>query len=374
MGFQKMIDFISLRKNYELYKYEYDDAVLSAVRSGWYVLGTELQTFEKEFARMLGVKHFIGLNSGTDALIFAVKALGIGKGDEVIVSANTYIASVLGVTENGARPVYCDCKPDTRLMDAGRLKELITPRTKAIIAVHMYGNACDMDEIMSVARENNIPVIEDCAQSHGGRWQGKLTGTFGKISCFSFYPTKPLGAFGDAGGIATDDDDLADKIMLFRNYGSRVKYYNETEGRNSRLDEVQAAVLRVGLNHLTETNNIRKKIAERYISEIQNEKIAFPKIENGADSVYHLFPILVDDRKAFMVFMKEKNIGVQIHYPVPVFLADCFKGSDAALTVDEGNMLCPNTVFVSDQEVSLPIYSGMSTQDVDRVIDVINEY
>ncbi len=374
-----MIEYTSLSENYKLYQQEYEEAALRALRSGWYILGPELEAFEHAFADYLGVKHCIGVNSGTDALILAVRALGIGafnsdKGgdalDEVIVPAGTYIASVLGVTENGAEPVYVDSDPDTLLIDPGKIEAAITPRTKAILPVHLYGQACDMDRILSIAERHHLSVIEDCAQCHGSSWNGHMTGTQGTVSCFSFYPTKPLGALGDAGCVCTDDDALADRVRMLRNYGSRVKYHNESIGRNSRLDEVQAAVLSVGLKHLDESNKIRMKIAERYQDGIHNEKIRMPVTDERATNVYHLFPVLVDDQKQFQKHMEEQGVKTQIHYPIPPFAAECYKGTNA-----EGqDSDYPNAAYIASHEVSLPIYSGMPEEDVAKVIEAVNKY
>lgn len=367
-----MIEYTSLKKNFDLYKDEYDEAALRALHSGWYILGPEMTKFEKDFADYLGVKHCVGLNSGTDALILAVRALGIGSGDEVIVPAGTYIASVLGVTENGATPIYVDCTADTLLIDSSKIEEAITPRTKAILPVHLYGQACDMTRICEIAKAHKLYVIEDCAQCHGSKWDGKYTGTEGTISCFSFYPTKPLGALGDAGAICTNDDELADKVKMLRNYGSRVKYHNESIGRNSRLDEVQAAVLGVGLKHLDESNGIRIAFAEKYMSGIKNDKVKLPYTADKATHVYHLFPVLVDDQDKFISYMEKANIKTQVHYPIPPFLAECYKNTSAG--VENGAEFFPNAYYTATHEVSLPMYSGMSETDVEEVIKAVNAY
>ena len=363
-----MVEYTSLLKNYELYKTEYEEAALRAFRSGWYILGPELERFEKDFAAYLNVKHCIGVNSGTDALILAVRALGIGKGDEVIVPAGTYIASVLGITENGATPVYVDSDSDTLLIDAKKIESVITPRTKAILPVHLYGQVCDMTIIKEIAKKHSLYVIEDCAQCHGATWKGKLAGTEGTMAAFSFYPTKPLGAMGDAGAIVTNDDELADKVRMLRNYGSRVKYHNESIGRNSRLDEVQAAVLGVGLNHIVETNEMRLNIANKYLDEIKNKKIKLPVINTNATHVFHLFPILVDDQKGFQEYMEKCEIKTQVHYPIPPYVADCY--------AKQGHLWeeFPNAAYIARHEVSLPIYSGMPMEDVEKVIKAVNEY
>ena len=363
-----MVEYTSLKGNYELYEQEYEEAALRALRSGWYILGPELDSFEKAFAEYLGVKNCVGLNSGTDALILAVRALGIGDGDEVIVPAGTYIASVLGVTENGATPVYVDSKKDTLLIDPDKIEAAITDKTKAILPVHLYGQACDMDRICKIAADHNLAVIEDCAQCHGSKWNGSFAGTQGTIACFSFYPTKPLGALGDAGAIVTGDDELAQKIRMLRNYGSKKKYHNETIGVNSRLDEVQAAVLKVGLKHLDESNDIRIAFAKEYLDRIKNDKVVLPYTDPSATHVFHLFPVLVDDQEGFQKYLESRGIKSQVHYPIPPYVAECYsyqgyKWEDY-----------PNAAYIARHEVSLPMYSGMSREDVEEVIKAVNEY
>lgn len=364
----EMIEYTSLKDNYELFRDEYEEAILRASRSGWYILGPELEAFESSFAKYLGVKYCIGVNSGTDALILAIRALGIGLGDEVIVPAGTYIASVLGITENLAKPVYVDSREDTLLMDADKLEELVTEKTKAILPVHLYGQACNMSKIKDVAKRHGLFVIEDCAQCHGAKWNGRMTGTEGTLACFSFYPTKPLGALGDAGAIVTNDGELADKVRLLRNYGSRKKYHNESIGRNSRLDEIQAAALSVGLRHLDECNNRRIEMANRYLTSIRNAKVRLPYTDASATNVYHLFPVIVDDQMRFQEFLEGKGIKTQVHYPIPPYVAECYKYQGFKW----GDY--PNASYIAKHEVSLPLYSGMSFKDVDTVIDSVNRY
>lgn len=363
-----MIEYTSLKANYDLFKSEYENASLRALRSGWYILGPELTAFENEFSNYYGVKHCIGVNSGTDALILSVRSLDIGSGDEVIVPAGTYIASVLGITENGATPIYVDLNPDTMLMDVERIEDAITEKTKAILPVHLYGQACDMESIMSIADKYGLNVIEDCAQCHGSKWKDRFTGTFGTLAAFSFYPTKPLGAFGDAGAVLTNDDVLADRLRMLRNYGSRVKYHNETIGRNSRLDEIQAAVLRVGLKHLDETNNNRIQIAYEYYNGIENKSVKMPYVDKNATHMYHLFPVIVDDQSAFQSHMEKYSIKTQVHYPIPPFVAECYK--EQGYNWDS----FPVASYIARHEVSLPIYSGMTREDVKAVIAAVNEY
>ena len=270
-----------LDRQFQLYQEEYEQAALRVLRSGWYVLGNEVRQFEEEFAQFTGRKYCVGLNSGLDALIMSVRALGIGSGDEVIVQANTYIATVLGITENGAVPVFVE--PDEYFnMDADKIEKAVTDRTKAVMVTHLYGQASDMTRIAAIADRHGLLLIEDCAQSHGACYAGKMTGTFGISGCFSFYPTKNLGAFGDAGAVVTDDEAFADKLRMMRNYGSKVKYHNEIEGINSRLDEMQAALLRVKLSHLRELNDERKVLARRYNEGIVNPEVLLPRLRDGA--------------------------------------------------------------------------------------------
>ncbi|MCR5486759.1 MAG: DegT/DnrJ/EryC1/StrS family aminotransferase [Lachnospiraceae bacterium] len=362
-----MIDFVSTKRNYALYQEEYEEAALRAFRSGQYILGPEMERFEKEFAAYIGRKDCVALNSGTDALILAVRALGIGPGDEVIVPAGTYIASVLGVTENGAAPVYADSN-EYFVMDADRVEKLVTAKTKAILPVHLYGQCCDMDKIMDIAQRHGLYVIEDCAQCHGSAYKGKKAGSFGQISCFSFYPTKPLGALGDAGAVTTDDPELAKKVRMLRNYGSRVKYYNEIIGVNSRMDEVQAAILSVGLKHLEEMNARRIDIGKKYLAGIKNEKLRLPRTSPDSSNVFHVFPVCVEDREDFQQYLEKEGVHTLVHYPVPPYAAECYR--------DQGHQKgeFPMADYIADHEVSLPIYAGMSGEDVQGVIDVINRY
>lgn len=362
-----MVEFVSLKRQFDCCASEYEEAALRALRSGWYIMGRELERFEAQFAEYLGVKHCVGLNSGLDALTLAVRALGIGPGDEVIVPANTYIASVLGVTENGATPVFVD--PDEFFcLDAAKLEAAITERTKAVLPVHLYGQPCEMETICAVAEQHGLYVIEDCAQSHGARLNGKLTGTFGTIGCFSFYPTKPLGALGDSGAVVTDDPILADRLRKLRNYGSGVKYVNELEGVNSRLDELQAALLQVGLRHLEEGVAYRNRIAERYLNEIRNPLVKLPKTRANASHVYHIFGVLCEQRDALQSHLAERGVKALIHYPIPPHLQQCY----ARLGHKKGEF--PISEAYADEELSLPIYFGMPDEDVSCVIEAVNSF
>lgn len=356
-----------LDRQFQMYQSEYEEAALRVLRSGWYVLGNEVRQFEEEFARFTGRKYCVGLNSGLDALIMSVRALGIGKDDEVIVQANTYIATVLGITENDAVPVFVE--PDKYYnMDADKIEQAITDRTKAIMVTHLYGQASNMAPIVEIAKKHQLAVIEDCAQSHGACFDGQMTGTFGISGCFSFYPTKNLGAFGDAGAIVTDDETFADKIRMMRNYGSKIKYHNEIEGVNSRLDEMQAALLRVKLTHLQELNDERKTLADRYREGINNPEIILPEVRDGAESIYHQYVIRCARRDVLQKALEQNGIQTQIHYPIPPHLAKCY----AYLGHKKGAY--PITESYADEVLSLPIYTGMTFAEQDYVIEQINAW
>lgn len=362
-----MVEFVKLKRQYDLFANEYEEAALRAMRSGWYIMGNELKAFETRFAQYTGARHCVGLNSGLDALTLAVRALGIGPGDEVIVPANTYIASVLGVTENGATPVFVE-PGEFFCLDAEKVEAAITPRTKAILPVHLYGQPCEMERICSIAEKHGLYVIEDCAQSHGARINGKLTGTFGTIGCFSFYPTKPLGALGDSGAVITNDPALADKVRKLRNYGSGVKYVNELDGVNSRLDEVQAAILQVGLRHLDEGNEYRRRIARRYLEGIHNDLVTLPDTRSGAEHVYHVYAVLSEHRDELQKHLLDKGVKTLIHYPIPPHLQECY----TRLGYSKGSF--PISEAYAQNELSLPIYVGMPDEDVEAVIEAVNSF
>ena len=360
------INLAVLGRQFELHQTEYEQAALRALRSGWYVLGNEVENFEKEFAKYLGAKFCVGVNSGLDALTLTVRALNIGEGDEVIVQANTYIATVLAITENNATPIFVE--PDEFYnIDAEKIESAITPKTKAIMVVHLYGQATNMEKICHLAKKYNLKIIEDCAQSHGAKFSEKMTGTFG-IGCFSFYPTKNLGAFGDGGAVVTDDENFAEKIKMLRNYGSKIKYHNEIEGVNSRLDEIQAALLRVKLSHLDELNEERKKIAARYLNEIKNPSIILPKIREGSTHVWHQFVVRVKNRDDFQKYLEQNGIKTVIHYPIPPHLADCYKN----LNHRRGNF--PVAEKFADEVLSLPMFNAMTAEEIGFVVDVINKF
>ena len=360
------IDLAVLGRQFEIYRAEYEAAALRVLRSGWYILGSELENFEREFAEYLGAKFCVGVNSGLDALTLTLRALEIGAGAEVIVPANTYIATALAVTANGAVPVFVE-PDDFYNLDAEKISAAVTEKTRAIIAVHLYGQAAAMDKISAVAEKFNLPLVEDCAQSHGAKFRGKMTGTFG-AGCFSFYPTKNLGAFGDGGAVVTDDENFARKIKMLRNYGSEIKYRNELAGVNSRLDEIQAALLRVKLRHLDELTAERKNIARRYLAEIKNPKIILPKILSGAEHVWHQFVVRTENRDAFQKYLARENIQTVIHYPIPPHLAECYAG----FGFKRGDF--PVAEKFAGEVLSLPLFNGMTAAEIDFVVEVLNKF
>ena len=362
-----MIECNRLDEGFYRYQKEFEDKAISVLRSGWYIMGNELKSFEEQFAEYTGAKYCVGLASGLDALILAFAVLGIGAGDEVIVQANTYIASVMGVTRNGATPVFVE--PDEYFgINADAIEEKITDKTKAVLVVHLYGQCCDMEKVVAVCKKHNLRLIEDCAQSHGSKFNGKTSGTFGDIGCFSFYPTKNLGAFGDGGAIITNDPEINANMRIYRNYGSEKRYYNKVVGFNSRLDEIQAGLLSVRLKYLDELNKEKKDLADRYYAHINNPLIELPKRREGSEHIFHQFVIRCNRRDELMEYLREKGIGTIIHYPIPPHLSEAY----SYLGYKEGAF--PVTEEYADTVLSIPMYNGLSTEDQDIVIEAINEF
>lgn len=356
-----------LDRAFKKHQEEYEAAALRVLRSGWYVLGEEVNCFEEEFAKYIGTKYAVGLASGLDALWLAFKILGIKSGDEVIVPANTYIASVMGVTINGATPVFVE-PDDFYCIDATKIEEKITSRTKAILVVHLYGQVCDMDSIVDLCKKHNLKLVEDCAQSHGAKYHGKMTGSFGDVGCFSFYPSKNLGAFGDAGAVTVNSEQLRNAFKMYRNYGSEKRYYNKVIGANSRLDEIQAALLRTRLHYIDEINIERKKIVENYQRKITNDKIIKPLTRENTEPVWHQFVIRTEKRDSLIEFLSENDIGSIIHYPIPPHLAEAYK----LLGYKKGDFV--RTEQFADTVVSLPLYNGMTKMEQEYVINTINRF
>lgn len=356
-----------LDRGFEQYQEEFEQKALEVLRSGWYILGNEVKEFEKEFASYTGAKHCVGLASGLDALWIAFRVLGIGAGDEVIVQGNTYIASVMGITMNGATPVFVE--PDEYFnIDTTKIEEKITDKTKAILVVHLYGQAAKMDDVVELCKKYDLRLVEDCAQSHGARFDGLMTGTFGDVGCFSFYPSKNIGAFGDAGAIVCNDDKLAEDFRVFRNYGSEKRYYNKVVGANSRLDEMQAGLLRVRLSHVEEIEAERIKISAKYQAEIRNPKLMMPKVRENCTSVWHQFVLKCKERERLIAYLDEKGIGTIIHYPIPPHLSEAY----AYLGHAEGFL--PITENYAKTVLSIPMYNGMTEEEQAAVIEALNAF
>lgn len=367
----KMINFLDLKKINNIQSDEIISAIKEVLDSGWYIMGEKLKTFENEFARYCGVKHCIGVANGLDALILVLRAwkeLGVlHDGDEVIVPSNTYIASILSISQNNLVPILAEPNPDTFNIDVDSIRPLITKKTKAILPVHLYGQACAMSDLMSIAKEYNLLVLEDCAQAHGAKINGVKAGAWGDAGAFSFYPGKNLGALGDAGAITTNNDELAKVLYALRNYGSHVKYENKYQGVNSRLDEIQAAVLSVKLKKLDSNNRIRTEIANRYLSEIKNDRIKLPCISYGNDAhVWHLFVVQVNEREVFQKYLSDNNVQTLVHYPIPPHKQKAY-----SYLVEESY---PISEKLHRCVLSLPMDPSMSSSDVSYVINLINRW
>lgn len=363
------VPFLSLKDITSKYADEIHSAVNRVVDSGWYLQGEENARFEQHYADFIGTKYCIGCGNGLDALIWIYRAyieLGIMQlGDEVIVPANTFIASVLAITENGLKAVLVEPNPMTLELDENKIEEVITSRTKSILLVHLYGRCAYTERIGDLCSKYNLHLVEDNAQAHGCRYQDKRTGSLGEVAGHSFYPGKNLGAFGDAGVVTTDNKELADTIRALANYGSSAKYVFKYCGRNSRLDEIQAAVLDVKLRHLEEDNHLRQQVAAYYYENIKNSLMALPTRLPDENNVYHLFPIFCERRDELQDYLRKHDIQTLIHYPIPPHLQDCYKG------VFAGHY--PVTERLAKQELSLPISQCMSEEETAFVVNIINK-
>ena len=336
--------------------------------ASWYIEGKEDEAFEKAFAAYCDTKYCVGCGNGLDALMLALKALGVGAGDEVIVPSNTYIATALAVTYVGATPVFVEPDIRTYNIDPEKIEEKITKKTKAIMPVHLYGQPCDMDPIMAIAKKYDLKVVEDCAQAHGATYNGKVIGSFGDAAGFSFYPGKNLGALGDAGATVTNNKELADKVRAMGNYGSDYKYHHIYKGNNSRLDEMQAAFLAAKLPHLSRMNEERRRVAKCYLEGIKNPEIILPFVPDYAVPVWHIFAVRTKRRDELASFLADKGISTNKHYPIPMHMQDCYKD----LGIAQGEL--PVAEEISATELSLPMFYGMTDEQVQYVIDAINEF
>jgi len=362
------VPFLDLGQTYLEIREELDAAYQRVMNSGWYILGNEVRAFEEEFAAYCGTKHCVGVGNGLEALQLILRAYGVGPGDEVVVPANTYIATWLAVSNAGATLVPVEPDQGTFNIDPKSIEAAITPRTKAILPVHLYGQPADMGPINDIARAHGLRVIEDAAQAHGGRYRDRRVGGLGDAAGWSFYPTKNLGAYGDAGAVTTDDTALADAVRLLRNYGSRDKYFNEEKGINSRLDELQAALLRVRLKHLDSWNERRARIAAEYLEELKETGLQLPAVCNGADPVWHLFVVRSKERDQLQTHLKSLGVNTLVHYPVPPHLQKAYPefGFPAGAW--------PITEAMHREVLSLPIGPHLSDPDVRRVIEGVRSF
>ena len=361
------VPFLDLKKNYEKISNEINNEINNLFTKCDFILGEKVSIFENNFAGYLGIKHFIGCANGTDALEIAIKALNLNENDEIIVQGNTYIATALGVLNNNIKLVLCDINENTHMIDIQKLKNKINNNTKAIIIVHLYGLVPNMDDILQICIDNKLFLIEDCAQAHGALWKNKRVGSFGNISCFSFYPGKNLGAYGDGGGIGTNNSELNDKIRKIMNLGCKIKYHHELIGRNSRLDTIQASFLNVKLKYLDECNELRRKNADIYIKNLKHIKdINLPIYENNCTPVYHLFVIKTIHRDKLKKYLEEKNITCLIHYPISLSETEALKD----FKFNDVN----NCIKNSNEILSLPMYPELTEEEINYVCDNINNF
>jgi dTDP-4-amino-4,6-dideoxygalactose transaminase len=364
-----MIPFNDFQKKYAKYKKEIDAAIARVLKSGWFILGKEGEAFEKKFSEYLGVKYVVGVNSGTDALFLALKALGVGEGDEVITVPNTAVPTVSAIRMTGATPVFVDINEETFTINPALIESKITEKTKVILPVHLYGYPAEMDKIMKIAKKHRLKVLEDAAQAHGAKYKNKIVGTIGDIGAFSFYPTKNLGAFGDAGAIATNDPKLAETARELRNYGEISKYKNKIEGFNSRLDEIQAAILSWSLKKLDSWNKKRATLSEVYRKNLKDLPIILPPAGDAThSSSWHLFVIRTQERGALAEFLKENGIATGIHYPELIFEQEAYR----FLNISKDDF--PSAAKISSQILSLPIYPELTNESQQQIIQTIKEF
>lgn len=353
---------------FQSYQGEIEAAVLKVMRSNRYILGAEVEALENEFANFIGTRSAIGVANGTDALELAIRALDIGPGDEIVTVSHTAVATVAAIEAAGAIPVLVDVDPDFFTLNPDQLQEVLTPKTRAVIAVHLYGQAADLDAIGKFCSENSLSLIEDVSQAHGAKWKGKRLGSIGHIGCFSCYPTKNLGAIGDAGLVTTNDEGLAKKIRMLREYGWQRRYISDVAGRNSRLDELQAAILRSKLRHLDADNAKRCAIAKQYSQRLDESMVALPKVREHSEAVYHLYVIQNVTRKLFMGYLDRQGIQTGIHYPMPIHLQPAYK--TRIHTAQDMSV----TERLATEVLSLPMYPELSSVEVAQVIEAVNSY
>lgn len=363
-----MIPFVDLKAQHDSIRKELFDTITQIIDTSSFIMGPAIKDLERDFAEFCGCKHAIGCSSGTSALNLALWALDIGPGDEVITIPHTFIATTEAISVRGAKPVFVDIDPATYTMDSSKLEAAITPATKAIIAVHLYGHPTDMDPLLEIARKHNLKVVEDCAQAHGAEYKGRRVGSLGDIGCFSFFPGKNMGAMGDAGAITTNDDDLATLVNKLRNHGRLGKYEHEMVGYNERLDTLQAAILNVKLPHLNDWNSLRRKHADEYREALADADIELPTVASGCTHVYHLFVIRHPNRDGLQKFLKEKGIATGVHYPLPLHMQPAYQ--DLGYKVGD----FPETEKAANEILSLPMFPEMTAEQIKEIADAIKEY
>lgn len=364
----KSIPFADLKKQYKNIKKEILSAIKDVCKKTAFSGGEFSEKFEREFCTFCHGKYFSGLNNGTNALHLAMLTLGIGTGDEIIIPANTFIATAWGVSYTGATPVFVDCDPETWEIDANKIEKSITKKTKAVIGVHLYGQPFDIDAVKKICDRHRIFLVEDCAQAHGAKYKNKIVGSFGAMGCFSFYPGKNLGCYGEGGGILTNNKKYYDRVNKLKNHGSSIKYHHDEIGYNMRLEGIQAAVLSVKLKYLNTWNKRRKEIAEMYHKKIKNSKIKTQKKPKWADSVYHLFVVEVENRNHLKRYLEKNGIFPAMHYPIPCHLQKAYK----FLEYHEGNL--PISEYHANHCLSLPMFPELKNEEAEKVIKIINKY
>lgn len=362
------VPFLPLDKAYQEIKQEIDSAVIKSLESGWYILGSEVEAFESEFAIYCEAANCVSVANGLDALHLALRALGVGPGDEVIVPSNTYIATWLAVSQCGATPVPAEPNEATFNIDPTLIEAAITSRTKVILPVHLYGHPADLDPISAIAKKYGLKVLEDAAQAHGATYKGKKIGAHGDAVAWSFYPGKNLGAMGDGGAVTCNNPEVADRIRVLRNYGSRVKYVNEVEGYNSRLDPVQAAILRVKLRHLDNWNSRRKAVASHYQQNLQNPAIGLPEVQPYADPAWHLFVVRTKNRQGVQQYLQEQGVNTLIHYPIPPHLQQAYS------KLDYKAGMFPLAEALANEVLSIPIGPHLQYEQMLKVVDALNRF
>ena len=362
------IPFGDLKRQYEAIKPELDAAAARVLASGWYILGPEVQAFEQSFAELCGVAHAIGVGNGTEALYLALVGLGVGQGDEVITVANAAVYEPLTILQAGARPVFVDVDERSHTIDPALLEAAITPRTRAIMPVHLYGRMADMDAILAIARRYRLAVVEDCAQAHGGRYRGQRVGSLSDVAAFSFYPTKNLGAYGDGGMVVTSSPAVAERVRMLRNGGQRSRYVHETVGLNSRLDELQAAILSVKLGHLDTDNARRREIAARYDALLAGGPVETPWVAPDVEPVYHLYVVRTPERDALMAHLAGQGVGTLVHYPTPTHL----QGAYQSLGLGPGAL--PQAEAAAREILSLPLYPELTDDEVAWTAQAVHQF